>query len=550
MDLLLAFILAMVLTMALIPALMRRAGAMHVLDEPAERKVHGRPMPRVGGIAMAVGVAVPMLLWLDLDRLTAAYLASALIVLLFGVWDDRATLSPGIKFLGQLIAVHIVVLVGGVEIHSLTFASRIELPEIIAAPLTAFFLLGVTNAINLSDGLDGLAGGTTFLCCAAIAVLSFGTDLTFVSTVAVVVMGSLLGFLRYNSFPARVFMGDGGSQFLGFTVGVLAVLLTQHEALPFSAALPLLLLGLPILDTLAVIAIRLREGRSPFSADKNHLHHRLLGLGFEHFEAVGVIYLLQGVLFLLAWQLRFHSDITIVATFLGFAAALLLALFVAEHRGWRWHGLGAFRLGTTRVGEILLRLKQPRRIPRWTAIVVMGCILLYLAGVAIAVGPVGKDIGWLAVGLCTVLGLAILQRSEMPGMTAVTQGALYVAVVMAVYLDHVAVDLPKPFLVAKLAIFPVLTVAVVLRLRLSRERRFEVTPLDLLVIFVALALPNLPGLRGTPSNLGFSVAKLVVLFYALEMLAGHSARTKAWLWRSGAVFLAVLAVRGLVAANG
>ena len=113
MDLLLAFILAMALTVALIPALMRRAGAMHVLDEPAERKVHARPMPRVGGIAMAVGVAVPLLLWLDLDRLTAAYLASALIVLLFGVWDDRATLSPGIKFLGQLIAVHIVVLVGG-----------------------------------------------------------------------------------------------------------------------------------------------------------------------------------------------------------------------------------------------------------------------------------------------------------------------------------------------------------------------------------------------------------------------------------------------------
>jgi len=545
MDLLLAFILAMVLTMVLIPALMRRAGAMHVLDAPAERKVHARPMPRVGGIAMAVGVAVPLLLWLDLDRLTAAYLASALIVLLFGVWDDRVTLSPGIKFLGQLIAVHIVVLVGGVEIHSLTFASRIELPEIIAAPLTAFFLLGVTNAINLSDGLDGLAGGTTFLCCLAISLLSFGTGLAFVSTVAVVVMGSLLGFLRYNSYPARVFMGDGGSQFLGFTVGVLTVLLTQNEALPFSAALPLLLLGLPIMDTLTVIAIRLRERRSPFSADKNHLHHRLLDRGFEHFEAVGVIYLLQGLLFLLAWQLRFHSDVAIVATFLGFAAALLMALFFAEHRGWRWHGLGAFRLGTARISETLVRLKQPQRMPRWTAIVVMGCVLLYFAGVAIAVGSVGRDIGWLAVALCTVLGLAILQRSEMPGIAAVTQGALYVAVVMAVYLDHVAADLPELFEYTKLALFPVLTLAVVLRLRLSRERRFEVTPLDLLVIFVALALPNLPGLRGAPSNLGLSVAKLVVLFYALEMLAGHSARTKAWLWRSGAVFLAVLAVRGL-----
>jgi len=145
-----------------------------------------------------------------------------------------------------------------------------------------------------------------------------------------------------------------------------------------------------------------------------------------------------------------------------------------------------------------------------------------------------------------VLGLAILQRSEMPGMAAITQGALFVAMVMAVYLDHVDPTPLSLFAAAKFVLFPVLAIAVALRFRLSRERRFEVTPLDLLVIFVALALPNLPGLRGAPSNLGLSVAKLVVLFYALEMLAGHSARTKAWLWRSGAVFLAVLAVRGLV----
>ena len=146
-------------------------------------------------------------------------------------------------------------------------------------------------------------------------------------------MGSLLGFLRYNSYPARVFMGDGGSQFLGFTVGVLAVVLTQDASMPLSAALPLLLLGLPILDTLTVMALRIREGRSPFSADKQHLHHRLLGLGFDHFEAVALIYLLQGALFLLAWRMRYDSDVAIVAVFVAFAATLLPALFVAEHRG-------------------------------------------------------------------------------------------------------------------------------------------------------------------------------------------------------------------------
>jgi UDP-GlcNAc:undecaprenyl-phosphate GlcNAc-1-phosphate transferase len=550
MDLLLAFILAMVLTMALIPPLMRRAGALQVLDDPGLRKVHDHPVPRVGGIAMAIGAAVPLLLWLPLDQVAVAWLAGALVVLLFGIWDDRVTLAPDIKFAGQVLAALIVVFAGGVEIHSVTLAGRIELPAWVSLPLTLLFLVGVTNAINLSDGLDGLAGGTTFLCCAAIAMLSLGTGMTFVPTVAVVIMGCLLGFLRYNSYPARVFMGDGGSQFLGFTVGVVAIQLTQQETLPYSAALPLLLLGLPILDTLAVMAIRIRERRSPFSADRNHLHHRLLGLGFEQFEAVVVIYLLQAALFLLAWQLSYYSDGVILAVFLGFAAVLLLLLLGAERRGWRWRGPGALRLRTERVSEFLLLLKQPRRMPRWTAIVAMGCTLVYFAAVALASEQISGDVAWLAVGLVTVLGLAVLQRSPEQGISALTQGALYVAVVIAVYLDHMALNWPQPLVIGKLVLFGLLTLAVVLRLRLSRERRFEVTPLDLLVIFVALALPNLPGLRGAPSNLGLSVAKLVVLFYALEMLAEHSARTRAWLRWGGIAFLGILAVRGFVLAAG
>ncbi len=553
MDLLLAFILAMVLTMALIPPLMRRAGVMHVLDAPEARKVHDHPIPRVGGIAMAIGGAVPLALWLEFDRLSLAFGAGALIVLLFGVWDDRATLAPLTKLAGQVVAVLIVVFAGGVEIHSITLAGRIELPGFISAPLTVLFLLGVTNAINLSDGLDGLAGGTTLLCCAAIALLGHGTgvDLAFISTVAVVVMGSLLGFLRYNSHPARVFMGDGGSQSLGFTVGVLAVLLTQHEELPYSAALPLLLLGLPILDTLTVTVVRIREGRSPFSADKNHLHHRLLALGFDHFEAVAVVYLLQGALFLLAWRLRYDADVVIVAAFAGFATLLLLALFAAERRGWRWQGLGGRRrLASAEFGEQLLLLKDPRRVPRWTAIVALACTLAYFAVVAVAAGHVGHDVGWLALALGVMLVLAGQQHPRVVGFEALTQGALYVTAVMAVYLDHVEPDMAGPFVAAKWVIFPLLAAAVVLRIRLSRARRFELTPLDLLVIFVALALPNLPGLRGAPSNLGLSVAKLVVLLYGIEMLHGHSPNSRRLLAWGAVGLLAALAARGLVVAGG
>ena len=149
-----------------------------------------------------------------------------------------------------------------------------------------------------------------------------------------------------------------------------------------------------------------------------------------------------------------------------------------------------------------------------------------------------------------VLAIASLQRSEESRFDALTQGALYVCMVMAVYLDHVDVLQPPLLTIAKAVLFPVLIAAVVLRLRLTRERRFEITPLDLLVIFVALALPNLPGLRGAPSNLGLSVAKLVVLFYAVEMLSNHSRRTRRFLWLGALVFLGLLAVRGLVPGLG
>jgi len=548
MELLLAFILAMVLTMALIPPLMRYAGFLHVVDAPGGRKAHAAPTPRIGGIAMVLGAALPLAIWLEVDRLSLAYLVSLLIVVAFGVWDDRAELTPWVKFAGQVLAVAIIVLVGGVEIHSVTFAERIELPEAVAVPLTMLFLLGITNAINLSDGLDGLAGGTTFLCCAAVAALSFGTDhMAFVTTLAVVVMGCLLGFLRYNTYPASVFMGDGGSQFLGFTVGVLAVLLTQHEALPFSAAMPLLLLGLPILDTLTVMTLRLREGRSPFAADRRHLHHRLLALGFDHFEAVAVIYVLQATLFVLAWWLRYHSDALILVVFAVFALALLAVLHVADRRGWRWPGFGSFRLGNYVAGEGLLWLKAPQRLPRWTAITALGCVVAYLALIGAGVSHVSHDVGWLAVGLGVVLALASLQpRSDLPGLRAVSQGAVYVAVLVAVYLDHVEADLPRAIVQAKFLLFPLLTVAVLLRLRTWRERRFEITTLDLLVVFVALALPNLPGLRGAPSNLGFTAAKLVVLLYAVELLSSHTVRARAWTWRVAAGFLGLVALRGLV----
>jgi UDP-GlcNAc:undecaprenyl-phosphate/decaprenyl-phosphate GlcNAc-1-phosphate transferase len=545
MELLLPLLLAAVVTVALIPLLERRAMVLHVMDAPGDRKVHERPVPRVGGIAMAAGSAVAFAFWLPMDRLSVAYVAGALIVLSFGVWDDRSDLRPVIKLLGQLAAVAVVVFVGDVSIHSITLTSRIELPAVVAVPLTFLFLVGVTNAINLADGLDGLAGGTTLLCFAAIAALGFGHDLPFVMTVTVVMMGSLLGFLRFNSYPARVFMGDGGSQLLGFTAGVVAVVLTQDPQLPYSAALPLLLLGLPIIDTLTVMVRRIASGLSPFSADQRHLHHRLLARGFDHFEAVALVYLLQASLFVLAWFMRHQSDLAILLAFLAFAAGLLSMLFLGRQKDWRWDAARRARLGDL-VATRIPWLKAPAHLPRWANLIAWCCVSVYFLGVSVTSTSITVDIAWLGLGLALLLLVAAwgLIPGDVAGRLA--HGAVFVAAVILVYLDHIEPGRFPVFVAIKRMLFPILIVAVVARLRFWRERRFEVTPLDLLVVFMALVLPNLPGLQQGPSNLGFSVAKLVALLYAIEMMVGHSERVRRWTWSSSAVALSMLAAKGLL----
>jgi UDP-GlcNAc:undecaprenyl-phosphate GlcNAc-1-phosphate transferase len=542
MDLLLAFVIAMMVTMALIPPLMRVAVRLQVLDDPIGRKVHTQPIPRVGGIAMGAGSLLPLCWWLPMDHPLVAYLLAALVLLVFGAWDDRVTLSPRTKLIGQLIAVLIVMLVGGVSIQSMMLDERVALPDWLGFGLTLLFLLGITNAVNLADGLDGLAGGSMLLCCAALALLGASWGVRFVETVGIVLMGSILGFLRFNTYPARIFMGDAGSQFLGFSVGVLSILLTKQTATPLSTALPLLLIGLPVLDTLAVIVLRLHAGRSPFAADRQHFHHRLLALGLDHHEAVIIIYAVQCLLLLLAWQLRFENDVLIIAAFLVFAVLFTGSLMLLERVGWRWRAMGK-AIERAPLARLRTWLSAGEHLPRWSIRVAWLCAAIYLLGMALSGNPVPRDIGWLC-GLCLVpLALAAVFRRSAFADGWLVRAALYVAVVVAVYLDHRAPVRVPMLQLTKWIVLPLLALAVAFAMRLSGERRFEATPLDLLLIFGALALPNLPGLAGASSNFGLSAAKLVVLCYAVEMISTVNSPLRGALLGTGAVFFLLLAGR-------
>ena len=181
---------------------------------------------------------------------------------------------------------------------------------------TVVAMVGVINAINHSDGLDGLAGGESLLSLGAIAYLAYQADDVSAALIALATMGGVFGFLRFNSHPARVFMGDGGSQFLGFTLAFLVAYLLEVSNPALSPALPALLLGLPVVDILSVLVRRLRGGMNLFKATKNHVHHRLLERGFYHYESVMVIYSVQVTLVLAGVLLPYESDALIIGFYL------------------------------------------------------------------------------------------------------------------------------------------------------------------------------------------------------------------------------------------
>ena len=542
MQFFLAFVVALSITAALIPPLARWAPFIGLTDVPGPRKVHSAPVPRVGGIAMAVGILVPALIMLELNAAMTGLFAGLAVLLVVGVWDDRVDAVYWVKFLGQFLAVALCMQIGHIRIDTLAFG---ELPAGLSWALTFVFLVGVTNAVNLSDGLDGLAGGMALLCLTAIALLAAASGNVLVTSVALIQAGAILGFLRFNTHPARVFMGDGGSQVLGFSTGVLAVLATQGETVAVSAALPLLLIGVPIVDTIGVMVRRVREGRSPFASDRNHLHHKLLYLGFSHRESVILIYGVQATLFLFAYFLRFESDFLIAAVFGAFALLLLRTLRWLGRSGWRAHtGVAAEARGGLRRW---LATQQPRPVLQQAALIALGTgLAAYVAMTLSITGRVDSDVGILCLALLTaflvVLGIA---RSE-SSRGWIDRVAAYVGVVMIVYLDQTAPA--KSDLVTSISwtLLAITGAAALFRFWLSSVKRFEVTSLDVLVIFIAVVLPNLPGSVSLPADLPAGVTKAVILLYVVEALLGLDLK-RALPRAALALTFGVIAIRWLVA---
>jgi UDP-GlcNAc:undecaprenyl-phosphate GlcNAc-1-phosphate transferase len=325
------------------PLVVRAASRWELYDIPADaRRVHTSPIPRLGGVAVFVAMAAGLLLarlgggWLDLSaaqgRFFVGILLGGCVVFAAGLWDDVRGLSPLAKLAAQCAAAALVFSFGfRIEVLSIGLGSEAQLGAW-ALPLTVFWIVGVTNAFNLIDGLDGLATGIAIVALATTLAVALALGNLEVAIVCVALLGALIGFLRYNFNPARIFLGDSGSLFVGFMLAVLSVHGSLKSTTAVLAIVPLLALAIPLLDTLLAIVRRWLRGTPLSGADARHIHHRLVAIGLTHRHAVIVLYLVAMALAMLGVVLAFAPAATAMRIGAAGSVASLLLLLYGMHR--------------------------------------------------------------------------------------------------------------------------------------------------------------------------------------------------------------------------
>ena len=278
----------------IMPVVMKIAKQVNAMDIPNERKVHKEPMPRLGGLAIFLGFLLGYMLFCSQTPQMISILIGSFVLILVGMIDDINPIKPLSKFIGQTIAAIIVVYYGNIVMQDISAYGLYMNFGIFAKPITIFFILGVINCLNLIDGLDGLAGGiaTIFFITISIIISIMGIYNGLDAALSLIMIGATLGFLVYNFHPAKIFMGDSGSMFLGYIISVISLLGFKNVTLT-SFLVPILILAIPILDTLFAIIRRLLKKESFAKADKEHFHHQILKRAGNQTKTVLIIYFIQ-----------------------------------------------------------------------------------------------------------------------------------------------------------------------------------------------------------------------------------------------------------------
>ena len=325
-----AFILAIAAVYVITPYVKDLAFRVGALDAPNARKVHKKPIPRMGGLAIYAGFVLAVLASMRLSFEVVGLLVGGTLILVLGIVDDLKQLSARKKLLGQ-IAAAIVLLFFDIRIEWISnpFGDMVFL-DYLSIPITILWVVGLTNTVNLIDGLDGLAAGVSTIAAVTILFVALQQNFWIVAILTSALAGSALGFLYYNFNPAKIFMGDTGSMFLGYMLAAISVIGTVKSAATIALVVPIVALGLPIMDTAFAIIRRYTNGQPIFKPDKGHLHHRLLAMGLSQKQAVLLMYVISGCLGVSAFLLTEVNKIDSILIVIGL---LVVSFFAAKKIG-------------------------------------------------------------------------------------------------------------------------------------------------------------------------------------------------------------------------
>lgn len=546
MDYFSALLISIITTIALMPFLVRVALKYQMIDVPDARKVHASPIPRCGGVALSIGACVPLIIGRYDAAFIVSYLAGVGILLVLGIFDDISGIDYRFKFLGQLLAAGIVVLFGKIRILSIgiLLPNPFILPYWASVLLSIVVIVGVTNAINLSDGLDGLAGGLCLMSFCCIAYLSYFSGKTTIVLMAISMSGAIFGFLRYNTYPASLFMGDTGSMFLGFSLVCLSLAVTQGST-PFSPFLALVIVGFPVMDTIVVMIERIIHGKSPFVADRNHFHHKLLKMGFLHNESVLLIYMMQGILITIAVVFRFAEDEILLAYYLLLFVLVMGAFFCVERMNWRI--VRPNFLDSLLQGRIKMLKEQGIFIKIIFWLLERGLPLLLILSTLVPVTIPRNLLILSAVLLLILLATRIFWKQWLIGTLSF---AIYLFIPFVIFAGSEAYaswiensHLNTFYHLGYLG----LIFCVIGTLKLThRKMGFKLTPMDFLILFIVFIFLFISGSYHQETFLAGFATKTLTLFFSYEVLIGELRGQYQHLAAETGVAMALVIVRGFI----
>lgn len=548
----LLFFTSLFLSMLFVPMTIGLAHRLGAVDHPKTRSSHAKPVTRLGGLGIAMAFLISCLLFITFDQFIWGFMLGFAVILMTGLADDVLDIHHRWKFVGQIVASLLFIYVSGESLENLGnfFGGKDIHLGVFAIPFTVFCMVGGMNALNLADGLDGLAAGIAVIASTFFAFLAWEASAPYLILISIALLGSLMGFLRYNSHPARLFMGDTGSLLLGYVLAVVLVRGSQiHDSVvPLTAWV--LVVALPLLDVLLVMGRRILHGHSPFSPDRTHLHHRLLLINLPHSTVVAIIYAAVSVFGWMAVLLRAFPDWVMFAALL--VAGFIFYVFVFELQ----RSVGERRKNSEirLIRQLYKRLAQfrdqVRHISFYAAPISLAIlVLLVLPSILFPILALSR-VQAIALLLLAIIVFMYCQNSKKESV-AILHGVVYLTLGVLIFLYNLSTDGQGYWLRTFVGLLSgVSTIWIVVKLLVRKGAvPLQTSSFELLIIFISSFLPLV---FFDEMNFGshivdagrYAALEAIPLLIVSKIYFQNDAKNYKWIVRLFAMTIVIVAIRG------